>query len=61
VVDSCKHSNEPLDSIKAEECLDYLSMLLASQEGLYLMDLVLVSQKGTFKWKQAYCHCFPLK
>jgi hypothetical protein len=34
VVGSCEHGNEPSDSIKYGEFLDYLKVLLASQEGL---------------------------
>jgi hypothetical protein len=46
VAGSCEHGNEPSDSIKFGEFLDYLSVLLASQERLlhevsqlYLMHL----------------------
>jgi hypothetical protein len=34
MVGSCEHVNEPLGSIKCGKFLDYLSMLLSSQEGL---------------------------
>jgi hypothetical protein len=34
VAGSCEHGNEPLSSIKCGEFLDYLSVLLAFQEGL---------------------------
>jgi hypothetical protein len=37
---SCEHGDEPSDSIKCREFLDYLSVLLASQEGLCSMELV---------------------
>jgi hypothetical protein len=40
VVGSCEHGNEPSCSIKCGEFLDYLSVLLASQEGLCSMELV---------------------
>jgi hypothetical protein len=40
VAGSCEHGNEPLSSIKCLEFLDYLSVLLASQEGLCSMELV---------------------
>jgi hypothetical protein len=40
VVGSCEHGNEPSGSIKCGEFLDYLSVLLASQEGLCSMELV---------------------
>jgi hypothetical protein len=36
----CEHSNEASGSIKGGEFLDYLSILLSSQEGLYSVDLV---------------------
>jgi hypothetical protein len=37
---SCEHVNEPSGSIKCGEFLDYLSVLLASSEGLCSMELV---------------------
>jgi hypothetical protein len=40
VAGSCEHGNEPSGSIKCGEFLDYLSVLLASQEGLCSMELV---------------------
>jgi hypothetical protein len=40
VAGSCEHGNEPSGSIKFGEFLDYLSLLLASQEGLCSMELV---------------------
>jgi hypothetical protein len=40
VAGSCEHGNEPSGSIKCGEFLDYLSLLLASQEGLCSMELV---------------------
>jgi hypothetical protein len=36
----CEHGNEPSGSIKCGEFLDYLSVLLASYEGLCSMELV---------------------
>jgi hypothetical protein len=38
----CEHGNEPSGSINDRKFLDYLSMLLASQERLCSMDLVRV-------------------
>jgi hypothetical protein len=40
VAASFEHGNEPSSSIKGGEFLDYLSVLLASQEGLCSMELV---------------------
>jgi hypothetical protein len=40
VAGSCEHGNEPSGSIKCGEFLDWLSILLASQEGLCFMELV---------------------
>jgi hypothetical protein len=40
VAGSCEQGNEPSGSIKCEEFLDKLSVLLASQEGLCSMELV---------------------
>jgi hypothetical protein len=40
VAGSCEHGNEPSGSIKCGEFLDYLSVLLASQEGLCSMEIV---------------------
>jgi hypothetical protein len=40
VVGSCEHGSQPPGSIKVWECLDYLSILLASQEGLCSMEFV---------------------
>jgi hypothetical protein len=40
VVGSCEHGNEPSGTIKSGKFLDYLSVLLASQEGLCSMELV---------------------
>jgi hypothetical protein len=36
----CEHGNEPSGSIKGREFLDWLSVLLASQEGLCSMESV---------------------
>jgi hypothetical protein len=41
VVGSCEHGNEPLGSIECGVFIDWLSLLLASQEGLCSMELVL--------------------
>jgi hypothetical protein len=41
VAGSCEHGNEPSGSIKCEEFLDYLSVLLVSQEGLCSMELII--------------------
>jgi hypothetical protein len=43
VAGSCEHGDEPSDSIKCGEILDYLSVLLASQEGLCSTELVCMS------------------
>jgi hypothetical protein len=40
VAGSCKHGNEPSGSIKDGEFFNYLSLLLASQEGLCSIELV---------------------
>jgi hypothetical protein len=40
VAGSCEHGNEPSGSIKCGGFLDYLSLLLASQEGLCSMELI---------------------
>jgi hypothetical protein len=40
VAGPCEHSNELSGSIKGGEFLDWLSDLLASQEGLCSMELV---------------------
>jgi hypothetical protein len=40
VTGSCEHGNEPSGSIKCGEFLDYLRVLLASQEGLCSMESV---------------------
>jgi hypothetical protein len=40
VADSCERGNEPSGSMKGGKVLDYLSMLLALQEGLCSMELV---------------------
>jgi hypothetical protein len=40
VVGSCEHGDEPSGSIECREFLDWLSVLLVSQEGLCFMDLV---------------------
>jgi hypothetical protein len=37
---SCEHGNETLGSLKFGECLYQLSVLLASQKGLFSMELV---------------------
>jgi hypothetical protein len=37
VAGSLEHGNEHLGSIKGREFLDYLSLLLASEDGLYSM------------------------
>jgi hypothetical protein len=39
VAGTCEHGNEPSGSIKCREILDYLSVLLDSQDGLYSMEL----------------------
>jgi hypothetical protein len=40
VAGSCEHGNEPSIPIKCGEFLDWLRVLLASQEGLCSMELV---------------------
>jgi hypothetical protein len=40
VAGSCEHGDKPSGFIKCGEFLDYLSVLLASQEGLCSMELV---------------------
>jgi hypothetical protein len=40
VAGSCEYGNELSGLIKCEEFLDWLSVLLASQEGLCSMELV---------------------
>jgi hypothetical protein len=40
VAGSCEHDNEFSGSIKGREFLDWLSILLASQDGLCSMELV---------------------
>jgi hypothetical protein len=40
VVGSCEHDDEPSDSMECGEFLDWLSVLVASQEGLCSMELV---------------------
>jgi hypothetical protein len=40
VASSCEHGDEPSGSIKCREFLDWLSVLLVSQEGLCSMELV---------------------
>jgi hypothetical protein len=40
MANSCEHGNEPSGSIKCGEFLDYLSVLLGSQEELFSMELV---------------------
>jgi hypothetical protein len=40
VESSCEHGDELSGSIKCGEFIDYLSVLLASQEGLCSMELV---------------------
>jgi hypothetical protein len=40
VAGCCEHDDEPSGSIKCGEFLDYLSVLLASQEGFCSMELV---------------------
>jgi hypothetical protein len=40
VAGSCEHGAEPSGSIKCREFSDYLSIRLASQEGLCSMELV---------------------
>jgi hypothetical protein len=42
VAGSCEHGNEPPGSIKCGEFLNQLSVLSASQEGLYSMELVII-------------------
>jgi hypothetical protein len=37
---SCEHGDDPSGSMKCWEFLDWLSVLLASQEGLCSMELV---------------------
>jgi hypothetical protein len=41
VAGSCEHGDEPSGSIKCGEFPDQLSVLLASQEGLCSMELVI--------------------
>jgi hypothetical protein len=41
VANSCEQGDEPSCSIKCGEFLDWLSVLLASQEGLCSMELVI--------------------
>jgi hypothetical protein len=41
VAGSCEHGNEPSGSIKFGEFLDYLSVLLASKEGLCSIEFVI--------------------
>jgi hypothetical protein len=48
VAGSCEHGNEPSGSIKCGEFLDWLSVLLASQEGLCSMELVKVNEIKLF-------------
>jgi hypothetical protein len=40
VAGCCEHGDEPPGSIECGEFLDYLSVLVASQEGLCSMELV---------------------
>jgi hypothetical protein len=40
VAGSCEHGNGPSGSIKFGEFLDWLSVLLVSQEGLCFVELV---------------------
>jgi hypothetical protein len=40
VAGCCEHGNEPSVSIKCGEFLDWLSILVTSQEGLCSMELV---------------------
>jgi hypothetical protein len=40
VAGCCEYGDEPSGSIKCGEFLDWLSVLLASQEGLFSMELV---------------------
>jgi hypothetical protein len=42
VASSCEHGNEFSGSIKCGEFFDQLSVLVASQEGLYSMELVII-------------------
>jgi hypothetical protein len=49
----CVHGDEPSGSIKFGEFLDYLSVLLASQEGLCSMELVRGQLGGYFNSKRA--------
>jgi hypothetical protein len=40
MANSCEHGNESSGSVKCGEFLDYLSVLLGSQEGLCSVELV---------------------
>jgi hypothetical protein len=40
VAGSCEHGDEPSGSIECGEFLDWLSVLVASQEGICSMELV---------------------
>jgi hypothetical protein len=42
VAGSCEHGNEPSGSIKCGEFLDWLSVLLASEEELCFLELVII-------------------
>jgi hypothetical protein len=60
VASSCEHGDEPSGSIKCREFLDQLSVLLASQEGLCCMELVLVSQVFPSQIREIEERQFPL-
>jgi hypothetical protein len=56
VAGSCEHGNELSGSIKGGECLDYLRVPIASQEGLSSMESDI---KG--KYYNAYEKCLITK
>jgi hypothetical protein len=56
VAGSCEDIDEPSGSIKREKFLDQLSVLLASQEGLCSMGLVVIKQTGMPAYESVvYC------
>jgi hypothetical protein len=62
VVGSCEHSNEPSGSMKGGEFLDWLSILLLSQEELCSMELVIIFKYCTVLYcikKYTKLHCNP--
>jgi hypothetical protein len=46
--DSCEHGNELSDSIKFLEFLEYLLRVVASQEGLSIMESVIYISRSCF-------------